>query len=152
MVVIFSNTACAVGEPLDTPYEEYEPSGILGTSTTSGAVACDDSNVNEQALRYWCGTKSCHGDPGNNNGSAPLWLFSDTRSTDLLNLPATWQGCTTELVINTTTPENSLIITSMKHMAPAACGLEMPKGGLEMPPEKLTCIEQWVYGLVAAAD
>ena len=152
MVVSLWHTACAVGEPLAKPYEEYEPSGILSTSTTSGVVPCDDTNVNAQAMEYWCGSRFCHGDSGDNNGAAPLWLFSDTRATDLLDLPATWQGCTTELVVNTTTPENSLILTAMRHTAPAACGIKMPKGGLAMPPADHSCIEQWVYGLIAAAD
>ncbi|HEU5077149.1 MAG TPA: hypothetical protein VFU02_23320 [Polyangiaceae bacterium] len=166
MLVGLGLTGCPTGAELDTPYEEYEPipttvtntatatttatATSTATSTTSGPGACDNSTVDE-VMHYWCGTPICHGDIGVNNADAPLWLFSPNRATELLDLPATEEGCTTELVINTTTPEQSLIITSMKHTTPAACGIEMPKGGFEIPQMEYTCIEQWVYSLVAAA-
>jgi len=157
IVVSLSLTACPVAPELDSPYEDYEPIPSGASNTTSGTDGCNDANVNEpggdlDGMSYWCGSKTCHGDPGEtSNASAPLWLFSYTRATDLLNLPGTEEGCTTELVINTTTPENSLILTTMNKTTPAACGLEMPKG-LDIPPVEYTCIEQWVYSLIEAAN
>ena len=158
IVVGLSLTACPVAPELEKPYEEYEPIPSGASSTTSGSDGCNDSTVNEppggspKGMLYWCGSKTCHGDPGEtSNASAPLWLFSSTRATDLLDLPGTEEGCTTELVINTTTPAASLILTTMNKTTPVECGLEMPKG-LDAPPEEYACIEQWVYSLIEAAN
>lgn len=156
MLVGLGLTGCPTAADLDTPYDEYEPiptvvtNNVTSSSTTSGNEGCDDTNVNEVAMDYWCGTKTCHGTAESSETNAPLWLFSANRSTELLDLPATEEGCTTELVINTATPENSLILTSMNKTTPAACGIEMPKG-IDIPSAEYTCIEQWVYSLVAAA-
>jgi len=150
-------TGCPTGATLDTPYEEYEPTPTTVTntvtsttntttsSTTGGGEPCTDANVNELAMDYWCGTAACHGTAESEEAAAPLWLFSPTRTTDFLNLPAVTEGCTAELIVNTTTPENSLLITSLKHTSP--CGLEMPDG-IDIEPMELACIEQWVMSLV----
>lgn len=161
VLVAIGFAGCSTPADLDTPYEEYEPvpttitsntvtSNTVTSSTTSGAMPCDDTNVDEVAMSYWCGTKTCHGTADSNETSAPLWLFSANRATELLDMPATEPGCTTELVINTAAPEKSLIITSMNKTTPAECGIEMPKG-ITIPDPEYTCIEQWVYSLVAAA-
>ncbi|HEY6727109.1 MAG TPA: hypothetical protein VI197_23910 [Polyangiaceae bacterium] len=156
MLVGLGLTGCPTAADLDTPYDEYEPIPTVVTnnnvtsSTTSPNEGCDDTTVNEGGMYYWCGTKTCHGTPESNETSAPLWLFSPNRSTELLNLPATEAGCTTELIINTASPERSLILTSMNKTTPEACGIEMPKG-IDIPDPEHTCIEQWVYSLVAAA-
>lgn len=155
MLVGLGLTGCPTAATLDTPYEEYEPvptgvttntnTNTVTSTTTSGGDPCNDSDVNDRAMSYWCGTPACHGTPESSEAAAPLWLFSPTRTTDMLDLPAVTEGCTAELIVNTTNPENSLIITSMKHTS--ACGLEMPDG-IDIDPTELTCIEQWVMGLV----
>ena len=160
MVVGLGLTGCPTAAELDTPYEEYEPiptsvtvitvtSYPVTSSTTSGPAGCDDSTVNE-VMEYWCGSAACHGTAASDVRDAPLWLFMPTRATDFLDLPAEWENCGTELVINTTTPENSLIITSMQHTVPPPCDIEMPKG-IDIPDEEYACIESWVYSLVAGA-
>lgn len=147
MLVGLGLTGCPVAADLDTPYEQYAPQPSVA-STTGGGGGCNNETVNEQALDYWCGSKTCHGTTESNETSAPLWLFSPTRTTDLLNLAVVTEPCTAELVVNTTTPEESLIIRSMKHTSP--CGLEMPDG-IDVDPEALACIESWVNGMVASA-
>ena len=143
-------TGCPTGPSLDTPYEEYvpEPSGIdsstLTSSTTTGSAPCDDSNVNEALLR-WCSGTPCHGTLGQDNGKAPLWLFSPTRSSDFLNQAAVTEGCSAELIIDTANPEASLLLTSLRSTSP--CGVEMPQvGAIDVPAEQ-ACIEEWVLSL-----
>lgn len=144
-------TGCPVGASLDSPYEDYNPTqGTPGTvtSTTSANGDCTDADVDTRALNFWCGTSTCHGTPESNETNAPLWLFSPTRTTDLLNLAAVTKECTAELIVNTTTPDESLILRSIKHTSP--CGLEMPDG-IDVKPDIMACIESWVNGMVASA-
>lgn len=150
-------TGCPEGATLDTPYDDYElPTNGAdnpgNSSTTTGLVDCDDSNVNE-VLENWCSTSRCHGNPNTNNASEPasmpLWLFSPTRTSDWLNKPAATEGCSAELLVNTTTPEDSLMITSLKQASP--CGVEMPKD-YPIEGEPVACIEAWVLGIAAAAN
>jgi len=153
MFVGLGLTGCPTGADLDSDYEDYEPtpttvtatSNTVSSSTTSGDPPCSDADVNDRAMSYWCGTAACHGDIDENNAAAPLWLFSPTRTQDFLDLPAVTEECTAELIVNTTNPENSLLITALKHTSP--CGLEMPDG-IDITPAELTCIEQWVNSLV----
>lgn len=151
-------SGCPTAADLDTSYEEYLPTPTTGvkpstssgdtSSTTAGDGPCDDSTV-DGALYNWCSSSSCHGDVNENNGNAPLWLFSPTRSTDFLNLPATEEGCADELIVNTANPEASLLLTAIRHTSP--CGVEMPDGGIPITkPEDQACIEEWVLGLAAA--
>jgi len=145
---------CPTGAELDTAYAEYEPvpdgigASTVTSSTTSPPVgSCDDTNVDDVAMNEWCGTSACHGD-GAAPGDAPLWLFSPTRSTDLLNLPAVTTGCGAERIIDTANPEASLIITAIRNTSP--CGVEMPDSFPINVPEQQACIEAWVLGLAAA--
>jgi len=150
-------TGCPTAAELDTSFEEYLPTPTTGvkpstsssdtSSTTSGSRPCDDSNVNA-ALNNSCSSPSCHGDIDENNAKAAFWLFSPTRSTDLLNLPATKQGCEAELLVNTADPEASLLYTALRRTSP--CGLEMPEGFDIQDPDEQACIEEWVLGLAAA--
>jgi hypothetical protein len=142
MLIGLGLTGCPAGAALDTPYEQYDPT--LG-GTTGGNALCDNDNVNVEAMNYWCGTATCHGTEASSETAAPLWLFGPDRTTSLLDLPAVTEDCTTELIVDTTTPENSLIIRSMRHTSP--CGLEMPDG-IDIEPDALACIEAWVNGLV----
>lgn len=150
-------TGCATGADLDTPYGEYRPeptvtstsTSTVTSSTTSAGGACDDSNVNE-ALVGWCSGKSCHGDLNMNTDLAAFWLFSPTRSTDLLNQPATTEGCSAELIIDTTEPAASLLVTSLRGTSP--CGVQMPKGFALNAPEQQACIEEWALGLATAGS
>lgn len=151
---------CSYGASLDTPYEEYVPaaavvdansssnSNTVSSSTTGGGAACDDSTVNEAALLNWCSGVPCHGEVGSNNGKAPLWLFTPTRSSDFLNQPAVTAGCGDELIIDTGNPEASALITSLRGTSP--CGLEMPKLVSFDGPEQQNCIEEWALGLAQA--
>ena len=147
-------TGCPVGTDLDTPYQDYVSStdSASKASTTGGVVDCNDSNVNP-VLTMYCGSPSCHGDPNANNArepaTMPLWIFSPTRATDWLNKPAVTEGCSAELLVNTTTPENSLMITSLKQASP--CGVEMPKS-YPIEGDPVDCIETWVLSLIAAAN
>lgn len=151
---------CSTGADLDTSYDEYIPTPTTGvrpstsssdtSSTTSGDGPCDDSSVNG-ALENWCSSSSCHGDIDENNARSTFWLFSPTRSTDFLNLPATTQGCEAELLVDTADPEASLLITAIERTSP--CGVVMPKGGLEIDkPEEQACIEEWVRSLAASGN
>lgn len=153
-------TGCPTGADLDTSHEAYLPTPTTGvkpssvsssgdtSSTTAGNEPCDDSTV-DGALYYWCSSSSCHGDVDENNGDAPLWLFSPTRGTDFLNLPATEEGCSDELIVDTANPEASLLLTAIRHTSP--CGVAMPDGGIRLTkPEDQACIEEWVLGLAAA--
>jgi len=149
-------SGCPTGTELDTSYEEYFPTPTTGvkpstnssSSTTSGDVTCDDSNVNDLGMSKWCGTDKCHGDVGLDNARAPLWLFSPTRSTDFLNRPALTQGCEAELLVNTENPAASLIYAAIRFTSP--CGLEMPAEDYPIPvSEEQACIEEWVLGLAA---
>lgn len=149
-------TGCPTGTVLDTPYEEYIPepgpnpsTSTVTSSTTSAGGPCDDSNVNE-ALLDWCSGSSCHGGVDKNDNMAPLWLFSPARSTEFLNLPATTVGCSAELIINTTDPDASLLVTSLQGTSP--CGVKMPKGFVLSAPEQQACIEEWALGLATAAS
>jgi len=63
-------------------------------------------------------------------------------------LPAVTTECAAELIVNTTTPDESLILRSIKHTSP--CGLEMPDG-IDVKPDIMACIESWVNGMVASA-
>lgn len=147
-------TGCPVGTALDTPHEEYVPLsyGATNASTTAGAVDCDDSNVNE-VLTTYCSSSGCHGDPNTNNAgepaSRPLWIFSPTRTSDWLNKPAATEGCSAELLVNTTTPEESLMITSLKQESP--CGVEMP-WMYPIEGDPVLCMEAWILSLIAAAN
>jgi len=149
-------SACSVGAELDTPYADYVTYGATNattsTSTTGGAIDCDDSNVNA-VLAANCGTSGCHGDQGTNNAkepeSMPLWIFSPTRTTDWLNKPAVTEGCSAEFLVNTATPENSLMITSLKQASP--CGVEMPKS-FPIEGEPVACMEAWILSIVRAAN
>jgi hypothetical protein len=149
-------TGCPEGAPLDASYDSYiVPTNAAnpGTaSTTTGVVDCDDSNVND-VLESWCSTSVCHGNPNTNNASEPesmpLWLFSPTRTSDWLNKPAVTEGCSAELLVNTTTPEDSLMITSLKQASP--CGVEMPKD-YPIEGEPVACIEAWVLSIVRTAN
>ena len=153
-------TGCPTGADLDTSYEEYLPTPTTGvrpstsssdtSSTTSGGGPCDDSNVNQLAMSEWCGTPTCHGDTDLNNARAPLWLFSPTRSTDFLNLPATLERCNSHLLVNTTNPEESLLLTAIRFTTPAPCSLEMPENFPITDAAKQACIEEWVLGLATA--
>ncbi|HEU5077147.1 MAG TPA: hypothetical protein VFU02_23310 [Polyangiaceae bacterium] len=148
-----SLTGCPTGSALDTPHEEYVPEAAeivtgngpssVTSSTTSGRVPCDDTNVNDGGLAYWCG--GCHGSEGQDNGTAPLWLFSPTRSTDFLNRAAVTQGCTAELIVDTANPEASLLFSSLRGTSP--CGVKMPKNLVIDIPAHQVCIEEWALGL-----
>lgn len=158
MVVGLGLTGCPAGASLDTPFEEYEPvpttvdntitNTATATSTTSSDPGCDDSNVDDTMMVYWCGSSACHGTPASSERAGPVWLFSPDRTTELLDLPAEWENCGTELVVNTAAPEKSLILTSINETVPPPCDVDMPKG-IELPDEEYKCIEQWVYSLVA---
>lgn len=159
-IVGLAIVGCSGGASLDTPYEEYVPaaaivdansssnSNTVSSSTTGGNAACDDFTVNEAALLNWCSGVPCHGEVGSNNGKAPLWLFTPTRSTDFLNQPAVTPGCSDELIIDTANPEASVLVTSLRGTSP--CGLEMPKLVSFDEPEQQTCIEEWALGLAGA--
>lgn len=149
---------CTSAADLDTPHGAYvpEPTGTdtsttdpatTATSTTGWSGPCDDSNVNP-ALDGWCSGVPCHGSVDSNVHNAPLWLFSPTRSSDFLNLPATTPGCSSELIIDTAMPEASLIVSSLR--GKSSCGVQMPRGFALTAPEQQACIEQWALGLATA--
>lgn len=167
MVVALYLTGCPVGSTLDTSYQEYAPppDGVAtvtstvtstatstATSTTSGGQTCTDAQFDE-TVEYWCGTSACHGTPSDATADAPLWLFSPNRKMEWLNQHAVTNDsakgllCTGEVYIDTTTPENSLLIRAIEQTSP--CGLAMPAEGFFVYPEAHDCIVSWVNGVVA---
>ena len=160
-------TGCPAGADLDTPYTEYvvvdntinvtstqDSTGSTSTTTaggtTGGMMGC--ANAAPELVFEYCAASICHGESGKvtPNAAAGLDLFAPDARTVLLDRPATGSmevDCSAEKIIDTRNPAASLLITSVKHMAP--CGLKMPVGRTTPDPAEVQCITEWVNAVVA---
>jgi hypothetical protein len=76
---------------------------------------------------------------------AGLWFFDPNLRAILVGQPG--PTCTSELLIDPTTPSASLLVTVLRWKA--QCGVAMPSTFLKLPEDQIACVESWVNGVVA---
>lgn len=142
-VIVAASLAGCPGT-LDNPSQFSE--GVDGSADSGGsggsggsAPQCDIpvASVPEQLFAPTCGTSSCH------DASVPageLDLVSPGVEGRLLDKPSS--QCTTETLVDTTTPANSFLLEKVSQV-PDDCGDRMPLGGV-LPPEKIACVRDWI--------
>ena len=140
VIAVVSLTGCP--GTLDNPsqFSEGVGDGSAGSGGSGGSTAqCDIAveSVPEQLFVPTCATSSCH------DTSAPagdLDLVSPDVASRLVDQPSS--QCPVELLVNPTTPEDSLLFDKVSNAIPS-CGDRMPLGS-SLPPEKIACVRAWI--------
>jgi hypothetical protein len=115
------------------------PGGAAGAAAVGGGgTPCDAPGT---IFTTTCAGSTCHV-----NG-APIGDFADgaAAAEALVNQPSS-NGADCGLLINSSDPEESLILTKTNGtFNRATCGaLEMPLGSGDLTPEELECVESWL--------
>lgn len=141
--------ALLVGCPgsLDNPSQFSEGVGDGSAGTGGGGsggsggspVECDIpvAMVPEQLFTPTCATSSCH---DTSMPAGELDLISPDLPSRLLDQPSS--QCPVEILVDSATPENSLLLDKVTNAAPG-CGDRMPLGG-SLPPEEIACVRAWI--------
>jgi hypothetical protein len=113
----------------------------------------------QQVLTQHCDGPACHGAP-----NSPALVYTDffnpteglTIGQMLLDRPADYtqvdhpEDCPSsspERLINSTSPEESLLLTKATNTQ--ACGLGMPISGQALTESELSCLRDWIDGIIA---
>jgi hypothetical protein len=127
--------------------------GVGGSSGTGGSGSDQQLDAGDgkdpprvhcdavaEVFRFKCGP-SCHQNPGFDSGDFAVGpdearTFIDRGSTN---------GESCGLIINSSEPQNSLILTKLTGDYPKPnCGADMPVGSFEITDEEIDCVSDWL--------
>lgn len=107
-----------------------------GPGKGDAAAAC---NANVDIFQKKC--LSCHSTASKQGG---LDLEATGLFDRLKAQKATGTGCASALIVDATTPENSLLLKKVSGTQPATCGNRMPLTGEALSASEIACVSAWI--------
>jgi hypothetical protein len=113
-------------------------SGAGGGSGTGGAASASGCAEACEIIAMRCATAGCHAASSPAGG---LDLASPDLAMRLADAPATTASCSSETLLDTASPEDSLLYGKL--LDPPTCGTRMPLG-LPLDDDEIACMLRWM--------